>query len=72
MRRIAPQLAKPCVERNKNDAADAEALCAAASRPTMRYVPAKTVAQQAALRLAASRDIERTRPRRPAAATAVA
>jgi transposase len=53
---IAPQLAKPYVERGKNDAADAEALCEAASRPTMRYVPAKTVDQQAALMLAASRE----------------
>ncbi len=53
---IAPQLAKPYVKRGKNDAADAEALCEAASRPTMRYVPAKTVDQQAALMLAASRE----------------
>jgi transposase len=53
---IAPQLAKPYVKRGKNDAADAEALCEAASRPTMRYVPVKTVDQQAALMLAASRE----------------
>ena len=38
---IAPQLAKPYVKRGKNDAADAEALCEAASRPTMRYVAVK-------------------------------
>ena len=53
---IAPQLAKPYVKRGKNDAADAEALCEAAGRPTMRYVPAKTTSQQAALMLAASRE----------------
>ena len=56
VRLIAPQLAKPYVKRGKNDAADAEALCEAASRPTMRYVPVKTVEQQAALMLAGSRE----------------
>src|SRR3954470_6873491 len=39
---IAPQLVKPYVKRSKNDAADAEALCEAMSRPTMRFVPVKT------------------------------
>jgi transposase len=39
---IAPQLVKPYLKRGKNDAADAEALCEAMSRPTMRFVPAKT------------------------------
>src|SRR5476651_1738455 len=34
---IAPQLVKPYVKRGKNDAADAEALCEAMSRPTMRW-----------------------------------
>jgi len=48
---IAPQLAKPYVKRGKNDAADAEALCEAVSRPTMRFVPTKTADQQAALML---------------------
>ena len=42
VRLIAPQLAKPYVARGKNDAADAAALCEAASRPHMRFVPAKT------------------------------
>jgi transposase len=56
VRLIAPQLSKPYVKRGKNDAADAEALCEAASRPSMRYVPAKTAEQQAALMLAASRE----------------
>lgn len=48
---IAPQLAKPYVKRGKNDAADAEALCEAMSRPTMRFVTVKTADQQAALML---------------------
>jgi len=52
---IAPQLAKPYVKRGKNDAADAEALCEAASRPTMRFVPVKTADQQAALMLVGMR-----------------
>lgn len=56
VRLIAPQHAKPYVKRGKNDAADAEALCEAASRPTMRYVPVKTLDQQAALMLAGSRE----------------
>ena len=53
---IAPQLVKPYVKRGKNDAADAEALCEAMSRPTMRFVPAKTADQQAALMLIELRD----------------
>ena len=56
VRLIAPQLAKPYVKRGKNDAADAEALCEAASRPAMRYVPVKTMDQQAALMLAGARE----------------
>jgi transposase len=46
---IAPQLVKPYVKRGKNDTADAEALCEAMSRPTMRFVPVKIAEQQAAL-----------------------
>lgn len=53
---IAPQLVKPYVRRSKNDAADAEALCEAMSRPTMRFVPIKTPEQQAALMLMGVRD----------------
>ncbi|AZI35711.1 putative transposase [Caenibius tardaugens NBRC 16725] len=52
---IAPQLAKPYVKRGKNDAADAEALCEAMSRPTMRFVPVKSTDQQAALMLVGMR-----------------
>ena len=53
---IAPQLVKPYVKRGKNDAADAEALCEAMSRPTMRFVPVKTTEQQAALMIVGLRD----------------
>ncbi|MBK5351476.1 IS110 family transposase [Pseudomonas sp. TH41] len=44
---IAPHLVRPYVKSNKNDFADAEAICEAATRPTMRFVPPKTQAQQA-------------------------
>ena len=43
---IAPQFVKPYVKSNKNDANDAEAICEAMSRPNMRFVSVKTVAQQ--------------------------
>ncbi|WP_442753689.1 IS110 family transposase [Methylocystis sp. JAN1] len=56
VRLIAPQLAKPYVARGKNDAADAAALCEAAGRPHMRFVPAKSEDQQAALMLAGQRE----------------
>jgi len=52
VRLIAPQHVKPYVKRNKNDGRDAEGLCEAMSRPTMRFVPVKTAEQQAALMLA--------------------
>ena len=53
---LPPQYVKPYVKRGKNDAADAEAICEAMSRPTMRFVPVKTAEQQAALMLAGTRD----------------
>jgi transposase len=53
---LPPQFVKPYVKRGKNDAADAEALCEAMSRPTMRFVPVKTCEQQAALMLVGLRD----------------
>lgn len=43
---IAPQFVKPFVKSNKNDAADAEAICEAVQRPSMRFVPAKSIEQQ--------------------------
>src|SRR5882757_4231804 len=53
---LPPKYAKAYVKRGKNDAADAEALCEAMSRPTMRFVAAKTAEQQAAQMLAGTRD----------------
>jgi transposase len=44
---LPPQYVKPYVQRNKNDAADAEAICEAMSRPRMRFVPVKSAEQQA-------------------------
>jgi transposase len=46
---MAPQFVKPYVKTNKNDAADAEAICEAVTRPNMRFVPIKTDEQQAVL-----------------------
>ena len=46
---MAPQFVKPYVKTNKNDAADAEAICEAVGRPNMRFVPIKNVEQQAVL-----------------------
>lgn len=43
---ISPQFVRPFVKGNKNDFVDAEAICEAASRPSMRFVSAKTEAQQ--------------------------
>lgn len=48
---IAPQFVKPYVKTNKNDAADAEAICEAVGRPNMRFVPIKNTEQQALLGL---------------------
>jgi transposase len=48
---MAPQFVKPYVKTNKNDAADAEAICEAVGRPTMRFVPVKNPEQQALLGL---------------------
>lgn len=49
VRLIPPQYVKPFVKRNKNDAADAEAVCEAVLRPNMPTVPVKNVEQQAIL-----------------------
>jgi transposase len=48
---MAPQFVKPYVKSNKNDAADAEAICEAVTRPNMRFVPIKNVEQQSVLAL---------------------
>lgn len=49
VRLIAPHYVKPYVKRGKSDAADAEAICEAVTRPTMRFVPIKSPEQQAVL-----------------------
>src|ERR1700722_10001901 len=46
---MPPSYVKPYVRRGKNDAADAEAICEAVTRPNMRFVPVKTTDQQAVL-----------------------
>jgi transposase len=48
---------KAYVKRNKNDAADAEAICEAVRRPTMRFVQVKSAAQQSQLMLHRTRDL---------------
>jgi len=40
---MAPQFVKPYVKTNKNDVADAEAICEAVARPNMRFVPVKGI-----------------------------
>jgi hypothetical protein len=60
---IAPQFVKPYVKTNKNDIADAEAICEAVGRPNMRFVPIKNAEQQALLSLHRARQgfvVERT------------
>src|SRR3954464_2806443 len=53
---IAPEAVKPFVKTGKkNDAADAAAICEAAARPDVKFVPAKTVAQQGVLALHTAR-----------------
>lgn len=54
---IPPVYVKPFVKRQKNDGADAEAICEAASRPTMRFVAVKTREQQARGMLFRTRDL---------------
>lgn len=46
VRLMAPQFVKPFVKSNKNDAVDAEAICEAVQRPSMRFVPSKGLEQQ--------------------------
>jgi len=56
VRLMPAQYVKAYVKRNKNDAADAAAICEAVRRPTMRFVPAKTADQQAAVLLHRGRE----------------
>ena len=57
VRLMPPAYVKPYVKRGKTDAADAEAVCEAVTRPTMRFVPVKSPAQQAALSMHRTRDL---------------
>lgn len=57
VRLMPPIYVKPYVKRGKNDAADAEAIAEAVTRPTMRFVPVKTVEQQGVLALHRTRDL---------------
>lgn len=57
VRLIPPAYVKPFVKRQKNDAADAEAICEAAQRPSMRFVPVKSEAQQANALVFRARDL---------------
>src|SRR5215472_14565181 len=56
-RLMAPTYVKAYVKRGKNDAADAAAICEAVTRPSMRFVPVKSVEQQSALMLHRTRDL---------------
>ena len=57
VRLMPPAYVKPYVKRGKTDAGDAEAICEAVTRPTMRFVPVKSADQQAALALHRTRDL---------------
>ena len=57
VRLIPPAYVKPFVKRHKNDAADAEAICEAAQRPSMRFVPVKSEEQQASAVVFRARDL---------------
>lgn len=57
VRLMPPSYVKPYVKRGKNDAVDAEAICEAVTRPTMRFVAVKSAEQQAALSLHRTRSL---------------
>ena len=57
VRLMAVQLIKPYRTKQKNDRNDAEAICEAVSRPQMRFVPIKTVEQQAVLTVHRAREL---------------
>jgi transposase len=57
VRLMPPAYVKPYVKRNKNDGRDAEAICEAVGRPTMRFVPVKSVEQQATLAVHGTRSL---------------
>ncbi|MGH6891369.1 MAG: IS110 family transposase [Dongiaceae bacterium] len=57
VRLMPPAYVKAYIKRNKNDAADAEAICEAVTRPTMRFVPIKSVDAQSVLMLHRARHL---------------
>ncbi len=57
VRLMPPAYVKPYVKRQKNDTADAEAICEAVTRPNMRFVPTKTIEQQSCLMLHRARHL---------------
>jgi transposase len=57
VRLMPPRYVKPYVKRNKNDAADAEAICEAVTRPSMRFVAVKSTEQQSVLMLHRTREL---------------
>lgn len=57
VRLMPPSYVKPYVKRQKNDLADAEAICEAVTRPTMRFVPIKSPQQQAVMVLHRTRSV---------------
>ena len=57
VRLMPPAYVKPYVKRQKNDAADAEAICEAVTRPNMRFVPTKTPERQSCLTLHRTRHL---------------
>ena len=57
VRLMPPAYVKPYVKRQKNDAADAEAICEAVTRPSMRFVPVKSAERQGVLVLHRARDL---------------
>lgn len=57
VRLIPPSYIKPYLRRQKNDAADAAAICEAVTRPSMRFVPVKSRGQQATLMLHSAREL---------------
>jgi transposase len=54
---IPPQYVKPYVKRSKTDRADAEAICEAAGRPSMRFVPVKSAERQGELMVLRTREL---------------
>lgn len=57
VRLMPPAYVKPYVKRGKTDASDAEAICEAVTRPTMRFVPIKSEEQQSALTIHRTREL---------------